>query len=470
MTRFCGAQSLLVMVRSDVFVASRTTHPAAFNQDCLHQGRLLFGGLLASALAAFCVVPASAQTLAIVHARAYATPGAAPIEDATILIRDGRIVSVAPGLPPPASAEVVDAHGRIVTPGLMNGATQLGIIDVDSTDDAVDQAVKSGPLGTAFDIRYALNPNSELLRVARADGLTRAVSLPTGSASAPFLGQGAALRLSESADILDQPQVAMAVQVGGPSDAAAGGSRAAQWRILRNALDEAGRYRTERHGLEARDQLLNHLDAEALQPVLDGRMPLAISAQRESDIRQAIDLARDDHVRVVIIGGAEAWRVADLLAAAHIPVVLDPFANLPYSLDRIGARGDNAALLQKAGVLIAFGLTDDLSSIFTSHLAGEALREAAGLAVSNGLTWDQALMAVTVNPAAIWGVGDHYGALSPGKDADVVIWRGDPLDVSGWPDAVYVRGVRASLKTRQGALRDRYAPAHANDPWPSDYR
>ena len=413
---------------------------------------------------------ACAQSIAIVHAKAYATPGAAPVDDATILIRDGHIVSVAVGAAAPAGAEMVDAHGQIVTPGLMNGATQLGIVDVESTDDGSDQAVKSGPLGAAFDIRYALNPNSELLRVARADGLTRAISLPTGSASAPFLGQGAALRLSESADILDKPGIAMAVQVGGPSDVAAGGSRAAQWQILRNALDEARAYRAAPHGPGPRDQLLNHLDAEALAPVLDGRMPLAVSAQRESDIRQAIDLARDEHVRVIVIGGAEAWRVADLLAEAKIPVVLDPFANLPYSLDRIGARGDNAALLQKAGVVIAFGLTDDLSSVFTSHLAGEALREAAGLAVSNGLTWDQALMAVTVNPAAIWGVTDHYGTLAPGKDADLVIWHGDPLDVSSWPEAVFVRGLRASLKTRQGELRDRYAPSHAGDPWPSNYR
>jgi imidazolonepropionase-like amidohydrolase len=429
-------------------------------------------GLFAAAAAVGLVLaaPALAQTVAIVHAKAYAAPGSAPVEDAAILIRDGRIVQVTPGGTAPAGVEVVDAHGQIVTPGLMNGATQLGVVEVDSTDDGVDQAVKSGPLGAAFDIRYALNPNSELLRVARADGLTRAVSLPTGSAGAPFLGQGAALRLSEGADILDRPQVAMAVQVGGPSDAAVGGSRAAQWQILRNALDEARRYHGERRSLEPRDQLLNHLDAEALAPVLDGRMPLAISAQRESDIRQSIDLARDEHVRVVIIGGAEAWRVAGPLAAAHIPVVLDPFANLPYSLDRIGARGDNAALLQKAGVVIAFGLTDDLSSVFTSHLAGEALREAAGLAVSNGLTWDQALMAVTANPAAIWGVGDHYGSLAAGMDGDVVIWHGDPFDVSSWPETVLVRGVRASLKTRQGDLGRRYAPTHASDLWPSDYR
>jgi len=398
------------------------------------------------------VAPAAmAQTTAIVHAKAYVQPGAPPMLDATIVIEAGKIKAVAAGLAPPPGAEVVDAKGAIVTPGLMNGASQLGIEEVTSTDDGADRAVKAGPLGAAFDIQYALNSNSELLRVARFDGVTRAMTLPTGSASAPFTGQGAALRLSESADILDRPKAAVAVQTGGPSDAA----RA---------------YRAEKHGLGPRDQVLNHLDAEALAPVLDGTVPLAIAATRESDIRQAIALSRDEHVRVVIVGGAEAWRVADLLAAAKIPVVLDPFADLPYSLDEIGARLDNAARLRKAGVVIAFGMVDDLSSVYESYLAGETLREGAGLAIANGLTWDQALEAVTESPARIWGVADHYGSLAVGQDADVVIWHGDPLDVSGWPDAVYVRGAKASLRTRQGELGERYAPSHANDLWPSNYR
>jgi len=157
-------------------------------------------------LAAALTAPAAmAQTTAIIHAKAYVQPGAPPILDATIIIQTGKIKAVAAGLAPPPGVEVVDAKGAIVTPGLMNGASQLGIEEVTSTDDGADRAVKSGPLGAAFDIQYALNPNSELLRVARFDGVTRAMTLPTGSASAPFTGQGAALRLSESADILDRP-------------------------------------------------------------------------------------------------------------------------------------------------------------------------------------------------------------------------------------------------------------------------
>jgi imidazolonepropionase-like amidohydrolase len=356
----------------------------------------------------------------------------------------------------------------------MNSATQIGVMEVSSAEDSVDSAVKSGPLGAAFDLQYALNPNSELIAMTRADGVTRVVTLPTASAGAPFAGQGMALRLSDGEDLLERPHLAMAVAVGGATSRQAGGSRSAQWQILRNALDEARLYRARgaraRQALEPRDQILNHLDADALLPVLDGRMPLAISAQRESDLRQAIALRHDYGVRVIIVGGAEAWRVADLLAAADIPVVLDPLANLPYSLDQVGARLDNAARLQKAGVIIAFALTDPYSAIYTSLLAGVELREAAGIAVASGLTWDQALKAVTVNPARIWGLQGDYGTLTAGREADLVIWHGDPLDVSGWPDLVLVRGRAVSLTTRQQALSRRYAPDRAADAWPPAYR
>jgi len=342
------------------------------------------------------------------------------------VIRDGEVAAIGEGLAVPTGARVIDAHGALVTPGLMNGATQLGLVEVSSVADTADQAVTSGPLGAAFDVEYALNPNSTLLPHVRADGLTRAASLPGGSASAPFAGMAAVLRLSEGPDILDRPKAAMVVLTGGMAAAQAGGSRGAQWLLLRNALEEARRYRALAAGRAGgpRDQLLNHVDAEALQPVVAGAMPLVISASRESDIRQAVTVGDDFRVKVIIIGGQEAWRAASLLAAHKVPVVLDPFDDLPATFDEMGARLDNAALLQKAGVTIAFSVP----GIHYSHDAGLALREAAGLAVANGLDPEAALRALTVNPARIWGIDDHYGTLSKGMDADLVIWDGDPLE------------------------------------------
>jgi len=389
-----------------------------------------------------------------------------PIENATIVIRDGRIAAVGSGLAPPADATVIAANGRIVTPGLMNAGTQLGLLEVSSVPDTSDQAVSSGPLGAAFDVEFALNPNSTLLPLARADGFTRAGVLPAAAANAPFAGIGAVLRLSEGPQILDLPRAMMFANVGGMAAASAGGSRSAQWILLRNALEEAKRYRAVAHPSKPRDQLLNHLDAEALQPVVAGRMPLAVVAARESDIRQAVRLSDDFNIRVVVFGGAEAWRVAGLLAAHSIPVVLDPFADLPWTFDELGARLDNAALLQRAGVVIAF----TLPPIHLSHNAGSALREAAGLAVANGLPWIEALKALTLNPAHIWGIADHYGSLSPGKDADLVIWDGDPLEPSSAPLQVWVRGRPASLETRQRLLRERYSPKQRSNPWPPEYR
>jgi imidazolonepropionase-like amidohydrolase len=410
--------------------------------------------------------PAGAETVAIVHARALpvASP---PVDDATIVIADGHIRSVVAHGGAPAGARTIDARGRIVTPGLFNAATQLGLSEVLEASDTSDASVSSGPLGAAFDVQYALNDNSTLIPVARADGLTRAMSYPGGAATAPFSGMGALLHLVPDRPMLERGRAAMFAAVGSATSSKAGGSRAAQWVLLRNALDEA------RHTAKAprtggpRDQLLGRPDVEALAPVVAGTMPLAIQADRESDIRQAIRLAADEHVRVVILGGAEAWRAGPALAAAHIPVILDPQADLPQTFDAIGARLDNAALLAKAGVTIAFSVSGN--GIYLSYDAGLELREGAGLAVANGLSYADALAAITLAPARIWGV-PGAGTLSAGADADLVLWDGDPLEPASAPAMVMIGGRSVSLVTRQTELRDRYAPARAGDPMPPAYR
>lgn len=410
---------------------------------------------------------AAAQTTAVVSARAYTMTHAEPVENATIVIRDGRIVSVTAGGAAPPDARIIDAQGRIVTPGLMSASTQLGLLELGSTGR--DGSVSGGPFGAAFDVQFALDANATSLAVARADGLTRAVTVPGLSAQAPFNGLAAVLRLSEGPDILDVARAGLFVTVGGMAASAAGGSRAAQWQLLHHALEEARTCRAAPSRCRAageHEQLLQRVNREALGPVIDGRIPLAIIASRESDIRQAVRLAEERRVRVILYGGAEAWRCADLLAKAGIPVVLDPFANAPATLDEIGARADNAAILQRAGVTIAF-----MGPVFFStHNAGSIVREAAGIAVSNGLPWIEALRAITVNPARIWGLDNRYGTLAPGKDADIAIWDGDPLEPSSAPQLVLVRGKEVSLTTRQTELRKRYSPSRRDDPWTPPFR
>jgi imidazolonepropionase-like amidohydrolase len=413
----------------------------------------------------------ASETVAIVHAQAWTMADSAGgrIDDATIVIRDGRYTSITAQALPPADARVIDAAGRVVTPGFMSADTHLGLVEVSSLEETRDHGVEGGPLGAAFDVQYGLNRNSILLPVVLADGLTRAATSPSAASDAAFLGMGAVLRIQPGADILDKAKVAMYASVGGFGAKQGGGSRSAQWQLLRNALDEAKTYAPPKSGVGApRDQLQNVLNIAALHAMIEQRVPLALRVARESDIRQAVQLAEDYHLPLIVLGGAEAWRCADLLAARKVAVVLDPEADLPWTFDELGARADDATMLARAGVTIAFSVSGN--TIYLSHNAGVAVREGAGLAVANGLAYADALKALTVNPARIFGIADHYGSMAQGLDADLVVWNGDPLEPSSAPEVVFARGMQASLSTRQSQLRERYAPKRAKDPWPPAYR
>ncbi len=410
------------------------------------------------ALAPLCSA-ASAEPIAILHARAWTMTAAAPIEDATILVDAGRIVSVVPAAAAPPGARVIDAGGRTVTPGLVDSATQLGLIEVSSAAATRDQSSEAHGIGAGFDIRSALNPNSALVALARADGVTGALSYPQSSEEAPFAGEAALLKLRAGDDIVDHGGAAVVVMIGGnkwPKDA---GSRAAQWQMLRRALGKAadGGHAAGGHDHDhgrGDDGPPPGSDEAALGAVRAGRIPLAIFTDRESDIREAIRLAGDFAVPVVIMGGGEAWRAADALAAAHIPVVLDPQANMPSSFDALGNRLDAAAILQRAGVTIAFGMAG--GPIEESYNSGLDLREGAGLAVANGLPYAEALRAITVNPHRLWGGG--AGTLAAGEAADLVIWDGDPLEPSTNAAMVLIDGAPVPTDNRQRALEQRYLP------------
>ena len=394
---------------------------------------------------------ADAQTLAIVHALAWTGQAEHPVEDATIIVEHGRIASVTPRGAAPGGAQLIDAHGHPVTAGLVNAATQLGLTEITSARDTRDLAAAGETIGAAFDVTLGLNANSALIELARADGVTRALSFPAPSGAAPFSGLAAMLRLRDGPDVIDQPRAALFVTIGGSAWPRAAGSRGVQWQLLRAALDDAKTPATGAPRPAAREA-----QASALRDVLAGRLPLAIVTQRESDVRQAIRLATDYPIRVVIVGGGEAWRAAPELAAAHIPVVLDPEANLPYSFDELGDRQANAVILAKAGVTVAFGLAG--GRLGQNYNAGLALREAAGIAVSNGLSYAEALKAVTANPIAIWRKGEAAGLIAPGQAADLVVWDGDPFEPMTNAQTVIVEGKPVSLATRMDALARRYLP------------
>jgi imidazolonepropionase-like amidohydrolase len=431
--------------------------------------RFLFLGLAGLVMSGAVLAQPEVQTpvTAIINARVFTMAAdGSEIERGTIVIHNGRIESVGIDIPVPDAAEIIDAQGRIVTPGLISAASALGLTENPANDHTSDQQVSGGSLGAGFDVQYALNTNSNLVRLAVADGLTRAVTLPGNSGIAPFNGLGALLRLGRPDDLLEQPGLVLLAQLGGPTSGSAGGSRAAQWILLRQALDEARYWQAPAAG-EKKALSVADLNSASLNRVVQGEIPLLLDVRRESDIRQAIRLQQDFDLRLVILGGSEAWTLADELAVASIPVILDPASDLPGTEDEWAVRPDAAAILHEAGVLIAIYPGSYLNY---SLNAGLGAREAAGLAVANGLPYEAALRALTVNTAQIWGIADTAGSILPGREADLVIWDGDPLEPSSAPVMVMVKGRPASLETLQTRLRDRYWPPAEPGEWPPAYR
>jgi imidazolonepropionase-like amidohydrolase len=409
-----------------------------------------------------------AGKIAVVHANAYLTPGDDAVKDCTILVEGGKVRAAGAGVSVPAGFRVIDAKGAIVTPGLMNSNSILALTETGGAENT-DSGVTSGPFGEAFDPEYALNANTTVIPVVRADGLTRAAVLPTSSAAAPFAGEATVLALNEGPQILDKAQAAVVARISGMLVGTSGGSRAAQWMLLRTALDAAGKYGKTTAAGETPVVSFAGTTPEnlmALKPVLEGKIPLVIQASRESDLRQAIALADAYKIHVVLVGAEEGWRVAPLVAARHIAVVLNPFTDSPASFDEIGARLDNAAILDKAGVQVSF----EGSFVSVTYNAGMATREGAGIAVANGMPWNHALRAITSGAAEMWGIADHYGKLEPGMDADIVVWDGDPLQPMTNPVLVMVRGKVVSLDNRQRLLERRYAPSQVDSKIPSEYR
>jgi imidazolonepropionase-like amidohydrolase len=313
----------------------------------------------------------------------------------------------------------------------------------------------------------ALNGKSTLVSLARADGITRALIYPSPSRAAPLSGEPSFARLRDGVNILDRANVAVYVVIGGGAWDRIGG-RGQQWMALRKMLADAKREAarpTRKKDRRGGGSSAGSGDPPggpglpdgemAIRDVVAGKVPLAIQTNRESDIREAAQLAREFDLRVIIVGGAQAWRAADVLAAAKVAVVLDPQANLPFVFDLVGTREDSIVILKRAGVPVAIGMAGGV--VHMTYNAGMALREGAGLAVANGLSYAEALRAVTVDPLAIWGRGG--GTLTQGADADLVVWDGDPLEPSTNAVNVIIEGRQASTRSRQDMLAERYRDA-----------
>ncbi len=389
------------------------------------------------------------ETIAITNATVHTMGAAGTLHGATVLISGGRIQAVGAGVAVPPSARRVDAAGKQVTPGLFDSLTQLGLVEVSAVDDTEDSTNNDPQLSAAFDVADGLDTRSMLFAVNRVEGVTRTVSMPTRGKSF-FLGQAAVIHLGGGPSMLVRRGVAQFVALGEDGARAAGGTRGGAVHRLRAALADALDYAANRGAYDRAQRRAYSLpkdDLEALVPVARGEQRLVVLVNSASDIEAVLRLAADLKLRVILAEAAEAWKVAPEIAAAHVPVLINPLTDLPGSFEMLGATLENAARLERAGVTMAFFTGD-------AHNARN-IRQLAGNAVANGLPWPAALAAITVNPARIWGV-DGYGTIEPGKDADVVIWDGDPLEVTSAAERVFIRGVEMPRDSRQIRLRDRY--------------
>ena len=389
-----------------------------------------------------------AQTIAITGGTVYPVSGP-KLVNASVLIRDGRIAAVGTNVSIPSGATRIDASGKWITPGLIDGTGQIGLVEISAVPGTREASVQGDTIAAAFNVAEGINPASTLIPVTRIEGITTTLAVPTGNLVS---GQAALIDLDGATieQMLVKSPVGVVADLSERAKDNAGGSRAAVADRLRGVFRDALEYERRKVDFgraQMRPLSASAADLEALLPVLHARVSLIAYANRRSDIETALRLAKEFKLKLILTGAAEGWEIAPAIAAAGVPVLVEPLNNIP-SYDALGIRYDNAAVLAKAGVKVALLEPDTHKS--------RNLRQQAGNAVSYGMTWDQALRAVTLAPAEIFGVADRYGSLEPRKVANVVVWSGDPFEFTTGVEHVFIRGKEVPLTSRQTELFERY--------------
>jgi imidazolonepropionase-like amidohydrolase len=389
--------------------------------------------------------PLVAQTYAITGGTVYPVSGP-KLVNGTVLIRDGVITAVGNNVTIPPGAIRVDASGKWVTPGFIHANANAGLGVAGLNGEGEGRV--AGEVNPSFNPTEGVDPAAFTIPIARTGGITTALLAPGGSF---FPGQVPVVNYAGERieDMLVRRNAAVVLDLSSGSKQAGGGSRGGTMARVRRIFDDALEY--ARRKADFQRAAIQPLSApakelEALLPVLRGEQILAVAANRRMDIENALRLTKEYKLRTVLFSAVEGWQIAKTIAAAGVPVVLEPLRDIP-SFDGLGARLDNITLLREAGVRVIIAQGDP---------GGERnLRYAAGNAVRNGVSWDDALAAITAAPAAAFGLTD-YGTLEPGKVANLVVWSGDPFDFASAAERVYIKGQLMSLRTRETELRDKY--------------
>ena len=394
----------------------------------------------------------SAALLPVTAAACTSIEGATGVDGrpVSIVLRGGKISTA-----PATGCRAVDAHGKVLAPGFIDAWSELGIVEIGGEESANDSGSHPGegregpppgsPIHAALRAAESVNPASLLFPVARLGGITSAVAAPAGG-----LVSGQAALVATDGRVT-RSSLAMVVRLGLAGRTALQSTHGVSIETLRELFDDAREYAKRRQDFELnrfRKVGASRLDLEALQPVLAGRLPLYAVVDRQSDILAALALAREYGLKLVLVGAAEGWLAAREIAQAKVPVILEPTRDLPANFDALASRMDNAALLAAAGVKVL------ISAFGRSHEMRNIVQE-AGNAVAWGLPWDEAIRALSQNAADALGL-EGMGRIADGARADVVLWSGDPLELSSRPVALWVEGVQQPLVTRQTALFEKY--------------
>jgi imidazolonepropionase-like amidohydrolase len=402
------------------------------------------------------------EPIAIVGALVHTLAGA-PIENGTVVVRGGTIVAVGAGVEVPAGYRVIDGRGLVVAPGLFDAMSTLGLSEIPSVQATQDTA-ELGAWNPHLRALDAVNPASEHILVARANGVTHAGTAPAGSGYG-IPGRAAVIRLTgwTNREMAIAPEIGVVVNWPSlvtrrfdPATARfadrpfAEAKKEYDDRIgeLRSWLASSRRYASASRASRV-SRTTNDLRLAALADAAEGRLPILVRADRERQIRDAVDLATKESLRMVLIGGQEAWKVAALLQERKVAVILGPTQALPLDEDEPYDRPYTLARdLRAAGVVIAISTFGAMSSFTLPYEAGQA--------VAFGLPWQDGLAAITRAPAEILGLGDRLGTIEPGKVADLIVTDGDPLEIRTRVLHVMIGGTLVDLANKQSRAYERY--------------
>ena len=358
---------------------------------------------------------------------------------------------------------VIDASGKIVTPGIIATDSELGIVEIGALSVTRDDSSDIYKIG--FSIYDAFNPHSVLIPWNRSNGITSSLTLPQNTDS-PIGGLGSFFVLDSNLDITGSSDIVMIGRVGGSRSS----SRAETYSIIEDLLEFAisldqGDIRTNEDISEVIDDSsiaefmdLHPRDVKALYKLVNNNLPLIMKANRASDLLKLIELKEKYNLNLIIMGAQEAGLVAERIANSNTPLIINPINNIPGSFDELASNFNLAGKLEKQGITLMFNAPRD----HNYHL----IRQGAGVAVANGMSYAGAMKALTLSPVEVFSLGDR-GQIAQGKIADLIIWDADPLEPSSMPEKVFINGEDIDLTTRMSRLTERYTK---NKDKPNGYR